>query len=259
MADRKGRKAVASNSKAAARVAAALTGPMGLGFDGTGERTEPVPFEGMSGTGATVPVPSDQPLPRDLRANEPIQRAWEAQPGTPPQTGIQGVAATAVAGVEWGNRVTTPTDNVARVFELISTTLAALRSGQALDGDNQASERNEAIDNFEVYIRLGNTSIRVVREQTQSQAPSKAVVEQNATAFEAVATGAKTFRRRLLEFASLGLTTGALQQVGKIAVDHYHPQINSLLEELERQIGALLLELPNLIDGLHHWAALIVS
>ena len=80
------------------------------------------------------------------------------------------------------NRVTTPADNVARVFEQISTTLAALRSRQGLDGDNQASERDKAIDDFEVYIRLGNTTIRVVHEQTRSQAPSKAVVEQNAAA-----------------------------------------------------------------------------
>ena len=201
------------------------------------------------------------------------------------QAGIQGTAATAVAGslaqpliqagvhqvaadyrvagdvqqasaiiagvggvqvdAEIRNRVTRPTDNVARVLELISTTLVALRSRHGPDGDNQASERDEAIDDFELYIRLGNTTIRVVQEQTQSQAPSKAVVEQNAAAFETVEVGAKSFLRRLSELAGVGLGAagrGALQEVGKMAAD---------------QIGALLLELPNLIGALHHWANLI--
>ena len=192
--ERKGARKAASKPKAEARVAASGAGaPRGPPFGGTGYLTEPVPFEGMSGTGANVPVPSDQPPPRDLRANEPIQRAWEAQPGTPPQTGIQGVAATAVAGVEWGNRVTTPTDNVARLLEQISTAVDALRSLPAPAGDNQAPARAEAIGNFEVFIRLGTATVRVVNEQAQSERPSPVVVTQNAHAMEAVALGATGF------------------------------------------------------------------
>ena len=73
MADRKkkqkgARKAASKRVKTAARVAAA-GGPMGPPFGGAGgEITEPVPFDGMSGTGTIVPVPSDLPPPRDLRA-----------------------------------------------------------------------------------------------------------------------------------------------------------------------------------------------
>jgi hypothetical protein len=94
---RKGaRKTAASNSKAAAAPVAAAGRPVGLPVGG--EIKEPVPFEGVSGTGPIVPLPSDQPPPRNLRANEPIQRAWEEPPVTPPQTGILGAAATAAAG-----------------------------------------------------------------------------------------------------------------------------------------------------------------
>jgi hypothetical protein len=74
--ERSARKTGDSKPKAAALVAAAGR-PVGL----------PV-----------APVPSDQPPPRNLRANESIQRAWEEPPVTPPQTGIQGATATAVAG-----------------------------------------------------------------------------------------------------------------------------------------------------------------
>ncbi len=80
MADRKGRKAAASNSKAA----------------GTGELTEPVPFDGMSGTGAMLPVPSDQPPPAD----EVKLRAREPQAGTAPQTGIQSIFSENSVGFE---------------------------------------------------------------------------------------------------------------------------------------------------------------
>jgi hypothetical protein len=65
---------------------------MGPPFGGAGEITEPVPFEGMSGTNATVPVSSDQPPPQRPQADEAILRAWEPPPGTPPQTGIQSVS-----------------------------------------------------------------------------------------------------------------------------------------------------------------------
>jgi hypothetical protein len=98
MADRKkerkgGRKSAASKPKAAARVAATV-GPMGrlpIG-GGWGELTEPVPSEGKSGTGAMLPVPSDQPPPQRLQADEVILRPREPQAGTAPQTGIQSVS-----------------------------------------------------------------------------------------------------------------------------------------------------------------------
>jgi hypothetical protein len=93
--ERKGaRKTAASKPKAEARVAAAGR-PVGLPVGGG--ITEPVPFEGMSGMGTIVPVPSDQPPPRDLRATEQIPRAWEEPPVAPPQAGILGATATAVA------------------------------------------------------------------------------------------------------------------------------------------------------------------
>jgi hypothetical protein len=240
--DRKGaRKPAASKPKAAARVAATV-GPMGrlpIG-GGWGESTEPVPFEGM-GTGAIVPVqappsPSDSGGPTTGHAASEIltiSTDWNIPVGT------------LTVDAEIRNHVKTSADNLARLFEQIGATLAVLRGMQAPDGDNHASERNEAIGDFEVYIRLGATTIRVVQEQAQSQVSSKAVVEQNAAAFETVEIGAKSFRRRLSELAGVGLGAvgrGALQEVGKVAAD---------------QIGALLLELPNLIGALHHWATLI--
>ena len=77
MADRKkkrkgARKTAASKPKADARVAAAGR-PVGLpvGWELT------VPVEGMSGTGANVPVPSDQPPPQRPQEDEAILRTWE--------------------------------------------------------------------------------------------------------------------------------------------------------------------------------------
>jgi hypothetical protein len=202
--------------------------------------------------------------------------------------GMQGAAATAVAGslaqqagmraeaatdrvagdmpqvsvisaaVEWqsetSNRVTIPADNVARLLEQISTVVDALRNLAAPAGDNQAPARAEAIRNFEVFVRLGTATVRVVNEQAQSERPSPVVITQNAHAMEAVALGATGFLTKLSD----GIVKGAGIAIGTAGVSHYHIA-DRLLNELDYLIGGLLQELPNLIDGLHHWAALIVS
>jgi hypothetical protein len=160
--------------------------------------------------------------------------------------------------VEWqsetSNRVTIPADNVARLLEQISTAVDTLRGLPTPAGDNQAPARAEAIDNFEVFIRLGTATVRVVQEQAHSERPSPVVVTQNAHAMEAVALGATGFLTKLSD----GIVKGAGIAIGTAGVSHYHIA-DRLLNELDHLIGALLQELPNLIDGLHQWAALIVS
>ena len=71
---------------------------------------------------------------------------------------------------------------------------------------------------------------------------------------EAVALGATGFLTKLSD----GIVKGAGIAIGTAGVSHYHIA-DRLLNELDHLIGALLQELPNLIDGLHQWAALIVS
>ncbi len=66
------------------------------------------------------------------------------------------------SGGEIRNCVTIPADNVARLLEQISTAVDTLRSLPAPAGDNQAPARAEAIGNFEVFIRLGTATVRVV-------------------------------------------------------------------------------------------------
>jgi hypothetical protein len=144
-------------------------------------------------------------------------------------------------------------DAVATSLEQITATLSTLRNLAVVPGDNRASERNEAITGITAFIRLGTATVLVVREQAVSPSPSKAVIEQNATAFEAVATGAKSYCNRLAGY----LAGGAALELGKLAVDHYHAPIDKLLSQLDTQIANLSHHLPNLIDALHHWAALI--
>lgn len=79
-------------------------------------------------------------------------------------------------------------------------------------------------------------------------------MEQTAHAMEGVALEATSFLTKLRD----GIVTGAGAAIGKAGVNHYRIA-DRTLNELDRLISALLLKLPNLIEGLHHWAAWIVS
>ena len=68
-----------------------------------------------------------------------------------------------------------------------------------------AVEWQSETSNFEVFIRLGTATVRVVNEQAQSERPSPVVVTQNAHAMEAVALGATGFLTKLSDGIVMGL------------------------------------------------------
>ena len=241
-------KAAAGSAKKADRkpkVAARKRPAMGLGPGAVGSLAQQV---GMQGAAATA-VAGSLAQQAGMRA----EAATDRVAGDVPQ-----VSVISAGPVEWqsvtSNRVTIPADNVARLLEQISTAVDTLRGLPTPAGDNHAPARAEATDNFEVFIRLGTATVRVVNEQAQSERPGPVVVTQNAHAMEAVALGATGFLTKLSD----GIVKGAGIAIGTAGVSHYHIA-DRLLNELDHLIGALLQELPNLIDGLHQWAALIVS
>lgn len=95
-------------------------------------------------------------------------------------------------------------------------TIADLRAQPVREGDNQAPERNAAIDQLEVFVRLGTTSVRIVREEVQQGRANPAVVEQSLAAFRAVEVGIKGIPGKFLGGMAAGLGT----VVGKVVGDH---------------------------------------
>ncbi len=164
---------------------------------GRAEITEPVPFDGIGGT--LVSAAQEQPAHSPATVSVVHQVALEIGSEMRVEAGALQEGAVNLEGtgglradprVVHQAAVLAAVGTVARRLEQIGATLSALRSLPTSHGDNQAPGRTEAVDDFEVFLRLGSTTVRVILEQAQSEHPSQVVVAQ---------TGQCAFARALMD------------------------------------------------------------
>jgi hypothetical protein len=244
MADRKkerkgARKKAASKPKAAARVAASV-GPMGRlpTGGGWGELTQPVPFEGMSGTGAIVPVPSDQPPPQRPQADEAILRAREL---LPPQaarrthnapspaeefTSIsvntgrgqsQGMAETTVIRAApalrpgWEasqDEVLSRAAEVVDLYQRLWAILAPAMPAPGSPGHNRRSILEEGLAELRDYQATAELATELFQERARPSDPDTKVIKQSGNVFKTLVHGTQAFGVTVSRWIAEGLVKG---------------------------------------------------